>query len=325
MYARGILFGKMKYELGDHAVVRCPESGLEADVEFKVKGWMGGTYNAIGGFIKDSKSGKNLYELSGFWHGQMYIKDLSTGKKELFFDASTAKPTFPKARPLSEQGPKESQRLWDPTVRAIKKADQRVATDEKSAVEDDQRREAAERDEAHPWQPLLFTQMPPGDEQNLDWILRAKVDDQAPAKKQVEQILAITPILPGQGAGPIFAKGAEQQSQQGGQAQQSQRSQQTAQSSPQQPVQHQPPVQSQPVQYQQQTGGDLIDFGQHDGSTAARGQPTQTSGKGLAAGMGGLSLNGGGLQQQQRLGGRGNAIRRLNSAGEEDTFEDAES
>jgi len=77
MYARGILFGKMKYELGDHAIVRCPELGLEANIEFKVKGWMGGTYNAIGGYIKDSKSGKNLYELGGFWTGEMFIKDLS--------------------------------------------------------------------------------------------------------------------------------------------------------------------------------------------------------------------------------------------------------
>lgn len=76
MYARGILFGKMKYELGDHAFVRCPESGLEADIDFKVKGWMGGTYNALGGFIKD-RAGKNLFELSGFWNGEMHIKDLS--------------------------------------------------------------------------------------------------------------------------------------------------------------------------------------------------------------------------------------------------------
>ncbi|KAI6853822.1 Oxysterol-binding protein, partial [Hortaea werneckii] len=124
MYARGILFGKMKYELGDHALVKCPESGLEADVEFKVKGWMGGTYNAIGGYIKESATGKQLFELSGFWHEKMYIKDLATGKKELFFDASTAKPSLPKSRPISEQGPRESQRLWQPTVQAIKKADQ---------------------------------------------------------------------------------------------------------------------------------------------------------------------------------------------------------
>lgn len=81
MYARGILFGKMKYELGDHAYVKCPELGLEADIDFKVKGWMGGNYNALGGYIKDQKSGKNLFELSGFWHGEMFIKDLSVSHK----------------------------------------------------------------------------------------------------------------------------------------------------------------------------------------------------------------------------------------------------
>jgi hypothetical protein len=78
MYARGILFGTMKYELGDHAYIRCPETGLTADLEFKTKGYFSGTYNVIGGFIKDS-SGKNLFELSGQWNEEMYIKDLTVG------------------------------------------------------------------------------------------------------------------------------------------------------------------------------------------------------------------------------------------------------
>ena len=75
MYARGILFGKMKYELGDHSFVRCPELGLVADVEFKTKGYFGGTYNAIGGCIKTEK-GETLYELSGMWSGEMVCKDV---------------------------------------------------------------------------------------------------------------------------------------------------------------------------------------------------------------------------------------------------------
>lgn len=79
MYARGILFGKMKYELGDHSYVRCPESGLVADLEFKTKGYFGGTYNAIGGYIKDTKTDKNLFELSGLWNEEMWIKDLTVG------------------------------------------------------------------------------------------------------------------------------------------------------------------------------------------------------------------------------------------------------
>lgn len=75
MYARGILFGKMKYELGDHSYVRCPENGLMADIEFKTKGYFSGTYNAIGGVIKNEKTGQVLYELSGLWNGEMYIKN----------------------------------------------------------------------------------------------------------------------------------------------------------------------------------------------------------------------------------------------------------
>ncbi|KMU79465.1 oxysterol-binding protein [Coccidioides immitis RMSCC 3703] len=78
MYARGILFGKMKYELGDHSYVRCPENNLVADVEFKTKGYFSGTYNAIGGSIKNEATGEIYYELSGFWNGEMYIKDVAT-------------------------------------------------------------------------------------------------------------------------------------------------------------------------------------------------------------------------------------------------------
>ena len=76
MYARGILFGKMKYELGDHSIVRCPETGLSADVEFKIKGYFSGTYNAIGGVIKNDKTGEVLYELSGIWNGEMAAKSV---------------------------------------------------------------------------------------------------------------------------------------------------------------------------------------------------------------------------------------------------------
>jgi len=311
MYARGILFGKMKYELGDHAIVRCPETGLEADVEFKVKGWMGGTYNAIGGYIKESSSGKNLYELSGLWHEKMYIKDLSTGKKELFFDASVSTPSYPKSRPLNEQGAKESQRLWDPTTKAIKKADQKVATEEKSRVEDEQRREAAERGGEENWQPRLFKAVPPGDEEMLDWILAAPVDDRAPAQKQVEQILAIAPILPGQQAGQESNQATQLSSEKGQSLplQQGQQSQQAANA----------------------RSGDLIDFGQNDGSkSAVPSQPTTAAaGSGSrdsTSQMGNMSM-----QQQQQgsyeqpIKGRGNPLRRAGSTGEDDTFVDAES
>jgi hypothetical protein len=281
MYARGILFGKMKYELGDHAVVRCPETGLEVDIEFKVKGWVGGTYNAIGGFIKDTKSGKNLFELSGFWNGEMFIKDLSTGKKELLFDATHAKPHIPNARPLEEQAPRESQKLWDATNKAIKKGDHRGATDAKTLIEEEQRREAAERGEGHVWQPKLFKAAPPGDEEQLDWIIEADVDSTAPPQKQIEQVLAIAPIVPGQHHAEFEAKKAL-------------------------------PTQSQP---QPSAVNDLVDFAQHDGTSATPSQPTRSAQP--SHGPPGL--------QAPLMPTSSNKLVREDSYGNEEAFVDAES
>ena len=45
----------MKMELGDHMYVKCRKTGLEADIDFKTKGFISGTYDAIEGVIKNSK------------------------------------------------------------------------------------------------------------------------------------------------------------------------------------------------------------------------------------------------------------------------------
>ncbi|KAH8602681.1 hypothetical protein B0O99DRAFT_697133 [Bisporella sp. PMI_857] len=204
MYARGILFGKMKYELGDHSFVRCPELGLSADIEFKTKGYFGGTYNAIGGQIKNEHTGEVLYELSGMWSGEMIIKELKTGKRDVLFNATKSKPTPPKSRPIGEQEPRESQRLWYKTAQAVKASNHVLATDEKTAIEDEQRNEAAKRlEDGVDWHPRLFraVQGGPGGseegEEDLDWILNANIDGTTP-EEITKQILAVTPILPGQ-------------------------------------------------------------------------------------------------------------------------------
>lgn len=182
MYARGILFGKMKYELGDHSFVRCPELGLTADIEFKTKGYFTGSYNAIGGTIKNDKTGEVLYELSGMWTGEMDIKNVATGKKEVLFDAMKTKPTPPLVRPMEEQGERESQKLWYRTAQAVIARNHEVATDEKTAVEDMQRREAAARlADGVEWRPKYFREVRtgPGEseegEDGLDWILNANM------------------------------------------------------------------------------------------------------------------------------------------------------
>ncbi|KAF8543350.1 putative oxysterol binding protein [Trichophaea hybrida] len=174
MYVRGILFGKMKYELGDHSNVQCTELDLVADIEFKVKGFFTGAYNAIGGHIKRESTGENLYEISGSWNGEMYIKDLTTGKRELLFDVSHASPTPPSVRPIEKQDERESQRLWNPVISALKRRDQDVATEEKFKVEDRQREETRLREaDGVEWQPRYFRPVEPGsgEEDALDFIL----------------------------------------------------------------------------------------------------------------------------------------------------------
>ena len=180
MYARGILFGKMKYELGDQSHVRCPETGLAADLDFKVKGWVSGSYNAIGGSIKNEKTGEALYELSGLWSGEMYIKDLRTGQKKVLFDATHAKHSPPLTRPINEQGERESQRLWLSTVKAVHARDHVKATEEKAKIEDRQREEAKHREErSEEWMPKLFRRVhaeaggSEDGEEDLEWVINA--------------------------------------------------------------------------------------------------------------------------------------------------------
>lgn len=204
MYARGILFGKMRYELGDHSYVRCPENDLVADIEFKTKGYFSGVYNAIGGTIKSEKTGEVHYELSGLWNGEMYLKDVHTHEKKPLFNASHSKHTPPQTRPLEEQGERESQRLWHSTVKAIIAKDHEAATDEKTKIEDRQREEAAKRaDEGVEWRPRLFRAVRGGpngpDEggEDLDWVINANVDSHNP-EQAGKQIMAIAPIIQGQ-------------------------------------------------------------------------------------------------------------------------------
>ncbi|OJD14763.1 hypothetical protein AJ78_04913 [Emergomyces pasteurianus Ep9510] len=204
MYARGILWGKMKYELGDHSVVRCLENNLSADIEFKTKGYFSGTYNAIGGSIKDDKTGEILYELSGLWNGEMFIKNVATGQKELLFNATNAKHTPPRVRPIEEQESNESQKLWNGTVQALIARNHELATEEKTKIEDMQRVEASKRvEDGVEWRPTLFRQVQGGPggseegEEDLEWILNAKIDPHNPSLA-VQQILSVAAILPGQ-------------------------------------------------------------------------------------------------------------------------------
>ncbi|KAK9454164.1 hypothetical protein V1511DRAFT_502934 [Dipodascopsis uninucleata] len=199
MYARNILIGKLKYELGDHSFVKCLGNDLMADIEFKVKGFISGTYNAIQGKIMRISSGDILYEITGKWNELMEIKDVRTGKKSVFFDSSKAKPVFPIVRPLSEQEPLESRRLWKKVTDALANRDHNTATNEKYLIEENQRQEAKKREEEGvEWHPRFFTEVP----LPLEWKIHKEITG-AP-EEQAKQILSIVPILEGQSVSHEF-------------------------------------------------------------------------------------------------------------------------
>ncbi len=82
-------------ELGDNVVIRCPQTDLICEIEFKVKGFFTGTYNSVGGKIKVQSTGEILYNLSGKWSETLYLQQEKSPNKEVFFDATTAQ-VYPK-------------------------------------------------------------------------------------------------------------------------------------------------------------------------------------------------------------------------------------
>ncbi|KAG7729215.1 hypothetical protein KL933_001441 [Ogataea haglerorum] len=215
MYARGILFGTLKFELGDHLILQCPRTNLLADIDFKTKGFISGSYNVIEGQIKNTKTSEVLYELSGKWTEAMYIKDIKTGKKSVFFDCEHSSPLKPKVRDISEQGPYESRRLWKKVTDALAQRDHHTATDEKFKIEEEQRVQQKKREEEGvDFHPKLFKQMPVAEtarhgNENLEYVIyKDKVLNKDLKAHKAEDlrkhIFEIAPFLPGQKFHPEF-------------------------------------------------------------------------------------------------------------------------
>ncbi|ORX92126.1 Oxysterol-binding protein [Basidiobolus meristosporus CBS 931.73] len=189
IYARGILFGTMMMELGDHVTVSCPQNDFICNVEFKTKGFFSGTYNAIVGTIKKKSTGEVLFEIGGNWSDKMNIRQVQNGRKgpwKPFLDVN-ANPVYPKTVvPEAQQEPYESRRLWSKVTDALRSRNLNLATDEKTSIEDNQRRLTKERNEKDlNWVPRFFTY------KNGQYIpiLNHISADPKTAKAQIEQFI----------------------------------------------------------------------------------------------------------------------------------------
>ncbi|ORZ07875.1 hypothetical protein BCR42DRAFT_149251 [Absidia repens] len=167
VYARGILFGKMLMELGDQCTVKCVTSDLVAELDFKTKGiFSSGQYHAVVGKIKKGSTGELLYDISGSWTSELFIKPIKNKVKEPLFTVKGAV-IHPKiVEPESVQEENESRRLWSKLTAGLRTNDLDGATEAKTVVENQQRQERQEREKkGDHWTPRFFDLQENGDYQ----------------------------------------------------------------------------------------------------------------------------------------------------------------
>lgn len=77
-----LLVGKMLMELGDQCTVKCVTSDLIAELDFKTKGFFSGQYHGVVGKIKRGSTGELLYDISGTWTTELFIKPVKVKGEE---------------------------------------------------------------------------------------------------------------------------------------------------------------------------------------------------------------------------------------------------
>jgi hypothetical protein len=140
--------------------IDCEKTGYRAELEFKLKPFLGTgeASNKIAGKIK--LGGETLATIDGKWDQEIFIKDKPSGDTTLFWNPT---PEVKEKRlrrytvPLTAQTDFESEKLWSRVTEALKLADQEAATREKFLLEETQRQEARERKaKLEEWVPKLF-------------------------------------------------------------------------------------------------------------------------------------------------------------------------
>ncbi|KAK4293561.1 hypothetical protein Pmani_033750 [Petrolisthes manimaculis] len=163
-HCKGILMGTLTMELGGKVTVECEKTGYRTELEFKLRPFLSGydANNMVSGKLKLGKD--TLATLEGHWDGKIILTDKRTGEEEILWHAT---PEIKSKRlqrftvAVDQQGPCESERLWQLVSAAIKSDDQVAATEEKTILEEAQRSAASERKaKCEEWVPIYFIQDP---------------------------------------------------------------------------------------------------------------------------------------------------------------------
>lgn len=161
-HCKGILLGTLSFELGGKVSIKCEKTGYFTELEFKLKPFLGGSElcNNVIGKIKLGK--ETLCTLDGHWDSVMKVKDKRTSQEVVLWSAleEAKKSRLKRYNVVFEyQYDFESEKLWKNVTNAIIKGDQFAATEEKTLLEEEQRRAAKERlVKKEKWIPRNFVQ-----------------------------------------------------------------------------------------------------------------------------------------------------------------------
>lgn len=141
-YARSILTEPW-VELGGRVNISSPESGCQAVIVFHTKPFYGGKLHRVTAEVKNS-SNATLMRVQGEWDSVLEFTHTNGGQEIL--DVNNIPVVCAKrVRPLSQQAPNESRRLWLDVSVALARGDVETATSHKRALEEQQRKDERER------------------------------------------------------------------------------------------------------------------------------------------------------------------------------------
>lgn len=170
-HAKGIIVGQMTMELGGKVSIDCEKTGYKAELDFKLKPFIGGDgSNRLAGKIR--LGSKVLATIDGRWDSEVWLRDADSGEAELLWKVTPeviGKRLRRYTIPLDSQEEYESEKLWIRVADALRASNQERATAEKFFLEDQQRKATKERKLAHiEWTPRLFER----DAITGDWIYK---------------------------------------------------------------------------------------------------------------------------------------------------------
>lgn len=141
-YGRSILTEPW-VELGGRVNVACAESGCQAAIVFHTKPFYGGKLHRVTAEVKNAE-GTTLTRVQGEWDSALEFT-YTDGSIEVINVTDIPMVCHKRVRPLAQQGPGESRRLWHDVSVALARGDVETATSHKRALEEQQRKEERER------------------------------------------------------------------------------------------------------------------------------------------------------------------------------------